>query len=81
MFKGRDSAKFQLKSYTGVTSRKRAQKEGERETTNAGIFKQSMGARNRVGIRLSYRPARLHSLAEMVPWNRIYIKYCKPRLQ
>jgi hypothetical protein len=28
----------------------------------AGIFKQSMGARNRVGIGLSYRPARLHSL-------------------
>jgi hypothetical protein len=27
-------------------------------------------ARNRVGIGLSYRPARLHSLAEMVPWNR-----------
>ncbi len=37
----------------------------------AGIFKQSMGARNRVGIGLSYyRPARLHSLAEWVPWNR-----------
>jgi hypothetical protein len=28
------------------------------------------GARNRVGIGLSYRPARLHSLAESVPWNR-----------
>jgi hypothetical protein len=26
----------------------------------AGISKQSMGARNRVGIGLSYRPARLH---------------------
>jgi len=26
---------------------------------SAGIFKQSMGARNRVGIGLSYRPARL----------------------
>jgi hypothetical protein len=48
MFKGRDSAKFQLKSYTGVTSRKRAQKEGERETTNAGIFKQP--SRNRVVV-------------------------------
>jgi hypothetical protein len=31
----------------------------------AGIFKQSMGARNRVGIGLSYRPARLHRLAEL----------------
>jgi hypothetical protein len=37
---------------------------------SAGIFKQSMGARNRGGIGLSYRPARLHSLAELVPWNR-----------
>ncbi len=33
----------------------------------AGIFKQSMGPRNRVGIGLSYRPARLHSLAKLVP--------------
>ncbi len=38
---------------------------------SAGIFKQSMGARNRVGIGLSYRPAKLHSLAELVPWNRL----------
>jgi hypothetical protein len=29
-----------------------------------------MGARNRVGIWLSYRPARLHRLAELIPWNR-----------
>jgi hypothetical protein len=29
-----------------------------------------MGARNRVGIGLSYRPARLHSLADLVPGNR-----------
>ncbi len=29
-----------------------------------------LGARNRVGIRLSYRPARLHRLAELTPWNR-----------
>ncbi len=36
----------------------------------AGIFKQSMGARNRVGIGLSYQPARLHRLAESIPWNR-----------
>ncbi len=38
--------------------------------SSAGIFKQSMGARNRVGIGLSYRPTRLHSLAELVSWNR-----------
>ncbi len=37
----------------------------------AGIFKQSMGARNRGGIVLSYRPARLHRLAEFIPWNRL----------
>ncbi len=37
---------------------------------SAGIFKQSMGAKKRVGIGLSYRPARLHSLAKLVPWNR-----------
>jgi hypothetical protein len=36
----------------------------------AGIFKQSMGARNRVGKGLSYRPAGLHSLAELIHWNR-----------
>ncbi len=38
--------------------------------SSAGIFKQSMGARNGAGIGLSYRPARLHSLAELVPWNQ-----------
>jgi hypothetical protein len=36
----------------------------------AGILEQSMGARNRVGIRLSYRPVRLHRLAKSIPWNR-----------
>ncbi len=34
------------------------------------IFKQSMGGGNRVGIGLSYRPARLHRLAELIPLNR-----------
>jgi hypothetical protein len=37
---------------------------------SAGIFKQSMGARNRVEIGLLYRPTRLHRLAELIPWNR-----------
>jgi hypothetical protein len=36
----------------------------------AGIFKESMGARNRGGIGLSYRPARLHRLVEFIPWYR-----------
>ncbi len=38
---------------------------------SAGIFKHSLGARNPVGTGLSYRPARLCSLAELVPWNRL----------
>jgi hypothetical protein len=29
-----------------------------------------LGARNREGMGLSYRPARLHRLAEFIPWNR-----------
>jgi hypothetical protein len=29
-----------------------------------------MGARNRGGTGLSYRPTRLHRLAEFIPWNR-----------
>jgi hypothetical protein len=33
-------------------------------------FKESIGSRNRGGIGLSYRPARLHRLAELIPWNR-----------
>ncbi len=36
----------------------------------AGILKQFMGARNQVLIGLSCRPARLHRLAELIPWNR-----------
>jgi hypothetical protein len=43
------------------------------KVTCAGIFKQSMGARNRVTIGLSYRPARLHRLAELVPRNRFLV--------
>ncbi len=38
--------------------------------SSARIFKQSMGARNRVGRGLSYRLARLHVLADMSNWNR-----------
>ncbi len=29
-----------------------------------------MGARKRAGIGLPYRPARLHRLVELIPWNR-----------
>jgi hypothetical protein len=35
--------------------------------TCAGILDQSMGAKNRVGIGVSYRPAKLHRLAESIP--------------
>ncbi len=40
------------------------------DTTLAGIFKKSMGARNRVGIGLTYRQARLNRLAELILWNQ-----------
>ncbi len=36
----------------------------------AGIFKKSMGARHRGGIGFLYRPARLHRLAEFIPWHQ-----------
>jgi hypothetical protein len=38
--------------------------------TSAGILEQSMGARNQVGIGLSYQPARLHKLAKSISWNQ-----------
>jgi hypothetical protein len=37
---------------------------------SAGIFKQSMGARNQVGKGLSYRPAMLLRPTDPIPWNR-----------
>jgi hypothetical protein len=42
-----------------------------------------MGPRNRVGIGLSYRPARLHRLVELIPWNRFlsFLKIEKYRLR
>ncbi len=42
----------------------------------ARTLEQSMGARNRVVIGLSYRPARLHRLAESIPGIRKNLKYC-----
>ncbi len=38
--------------------------------TRAGVLEQSMGARIRIGIGLSHRPARLHSISESMPWNK-----------
>jgi hypothetical protein len=45
----------------------------------AGIFKRSMWARNRVIIELSYRPAWLFRLDQLIPQNRFlgYIKVLK----
>ncbi len=45
------------------------------ELTSAGILEHSMVARNQVGVGLSYRPARLHRLAESIPWNRFLGKF------
>ncbi len=42
----------------------------EENATCAGILEQSMGTRNRVGIRFSYRPANPRRLAQSIPWNR-----------
>ncbi len=50
---------------------------------SAGLLEQYMGARNRVGISLSYRLVRLlSSLAESIPWNRFLgsLKVCKYHL-
>jgi hypothetical protein len=41
----------------------------------AGILEQSMGTRNRVGIGLSDRPARLHRLAESIPGLHKSLKF------
>jgi hypothetical protein len=41
----------------------------------AEILEQSVGARKRVWIGLSYRPARLRRLAESIPWNLFHGLY------
>jgi hypothetical protein len=52
------------------TETKSIKEKAIKQKTCAGIFKQSMGARNRERIGLSYLPVRLHRLAELIPWNR-----------
>jgi hypothetical protein len=42
----------------------------EKMVPSAGILEQPIGARNRVEIGLSYRPARLQRLAESIPCSR-----------
>jgi hypothetical protein len=42
---------------------------------SAGILEQSMGARNRVAIGLSYPPTRLHRLVESIPGLLKSLKY------
>jgi hypothetical protein len=58
---------FKLLRSPGIDSKKSIQ---PAYVACAGILEQSMGARNRVGIGLSYWPARLHRLEESIPWNR-----------
>jgi hypothetical protein len=50
------------------------QSSNPRTDSCAGILEQSMGARNRVGIRLLYRPAKLHRLAESIPGGPLKFK-------
>ncbi len=54
----------------GLLQRSCTLETGKEREYRAGIFRQSMRARNRVGIGLSYRTARLHRLVEFIPWNR-----------
>jgi hypothetical protein len=61
---------FNLLSRLGIDSKESNPPAYVALRAGAGIFKQSMGARHRVEIGLSYRPARLHRLAEFIPWNR-----------
>jgi len=46
--------------------------------SGAGILEQSMRAKNGVGIWLSYRPARLHRLAESIPELLLSLKIPSP---
>jgi hypothetical protein len=51
-----------------VVVEKKKQQHNDTFYNSAGILEQSIGARNRVGIALSYRPGmRLHRLAESIP--------------
>jgi hypothetical protein len=53
----------------GIQSLKRCQCNVSAQNS-AGILELSRGARNRVGIGLLYRPARLQTLVESIPWNQ-----------
>jgi hypothetical protein len=54
-----------------------------RPSLSTWYFRTICGARNRVGIGLSYRPARLHRLSKSIPWNRFLgsLKVLKYRLR
>ncbi len=41
------------------------------QPARAGIFKQSVGARNLDRTGLLYRPARLHRLAKLIPFLKV----------
>jgi hypothetical protein len=55
------STKLKRRSWKGLDT---FSSKVNKKKNSAGIFKQSLGARNREGIGLSYRPARLNSLME-----------------
>jgi hypothetical protein len=59
-----------IKTDDNKRQKNRVCKEVERGLASAGILKQSISSRNRVGIGLSYRPARLLRLAELITWNQ-----------
>ncbi len=69
--KGRSSANSVYSTnWTDRSKVKSVYSTNSKERSRAGIFKKSMGARNRGGIVLSYRPAMLHRPAELIPLNQ-----------
>ncbi len=72
---GRHSFKFRYScalcnanaSFHSPTSSSASSEKTTGRVPRARIFKQSVGARNRVEIGLSYGPARLHRLAKSIP--------------
>ncbi len=61
-------------SFLHILGRKNQHTKTQTRKHQCGIFKQSMGARNRVGTGLSYRSARRHRLAELIPWIKSWVR-------
>jgi hypothetical protein len=66
-----------MKTVGGISMKKRQRKNqkylrlqrSSLSTSSPEMEFLNKGARNRVGIGFSYRPAGLHKLVELVPWN------------